>query len=219
MANIEGKNFTDFRNINLRGDSYVGGTPGGSTGGALRFASGPAFGGLSGGVSGWDTTVSVVPFSGSTVGSGNGSIENPYLHIANTGLSVGTGFIRFVPFGGSNAGTLSVNTSYNDTDRAWTLPSKSGTFGITGTFSVDLPVVASAGYLSTVVTVTGIRSEDGVVITPMDNGAAGAIISARGVVVPANVVPGNGNITINFVNVFATATIARTGIFGYTAVR
>jgi hypothetical protein len=72
-----------------------------------------------------------------------------------------------------------------------------------------LPIVASSGYLSTIVTVAGIRAEDAVVVVPQ-NRDAGAVISARGALFVANAVPGNGNITILLANAFATATIAST---------
>ena len=116
--------------------------------------------------------------------------------------------------------TLSVNTSYQDSNYQWTLPAKSGVFPISGTFSVDIPVIAAASYaLDTIVTVAGIRAEDGVTITPLNNGATGALMSARGYAMPINVVPGNGNLTITFANPLATATIFRTAIYAYTAVR
>lgn len=126
--------------------------------------------------------------------------------------------LRFAADVAGNESTLSVRPS-QDTARAYFFPDKSGTFGITGTFSVDLPIVASSGYLSTIVTVAGIRAEDALLITPMNNGAAGAIVSARGVALIGDAQAGNGNITINFVNAFATATIARTSTFAYTAMR
>lgn len=115
-------------------------------------------------------------------------------------------------------GTLAVKPS-EDQAYAWKLPAKSGTMPISGTFGVDLPVVASSGYLSTIVTVAGIRAEDGVVVTPQSRDAA-AVMSARGALVVINAVPGNGNITLLLANAFATATVASTQtVFAYTAVR
>lgn len=128
-----------------------------------------------------------------------------------------TAAIRFEMDGGVQ-GTLSVAAS-PDTDRSWRFPDKSGTFPISGTFGVDLPVVASGGYVSTIVTVSGIRAEDAVVVVPQSRDAAG-VISARGALFVANAVPGNGNITILLANAFATATVASTqSVFAYTAAR
>lgn len=210
--NIEKRNYSDFQNVQAKGNPHQ------TMGGVYRFVADGAI--ISSGV--WDSTLVVTPISGSTVASVNGSVEAPYLSIANAGLSIGTGYIRMVPAGNSagNAGTISVNTTYLDSDRAWQLPNKSGVFPISGTFSVDVPIIAASGYAQdTVVTVSGIRQEDGVLVYPMNNGCASAIQSARGVAMVSNVVPGNGNLTLTFFNPFATATIFRTSIYGYTAVR
>lgn len=126
--------------------------------------------------------------------------------------------LRFAADVSGNESTLAVKPS-DDTSRAYYFPQKSGTFGITGTFGVDLPIVASSGYLSTIVTVAGIRTEDAVLVVPQNRDAAG-VISARGALFVANAVPGNGNITILLVNAFATATVVSTQtVFAYTAMR
>jgi|SRR5581483_1686762 len=114
--------------------------------------------------------------------------------------------------------TVSISGTTQDQPFAITLPNKSGTLPISGTFSVDLPVIASSGYLSTVVTVTGIRTEDGLNVSQQSFGVNGNL-SARGAAVVAEAIPGNGSITLTFVNAFATATIARTSVMAYTAVR
>lgn len=114
--------------------------------------------------------------------------------------------------------TLAVKAS-PDQSYAYYLPQKSGTISLGGTFGVDLPVVASGGYLSTIVTVANIRAEDGIVVTPQNRDSA-AVISARGALFVANAVPGNGNITLLLANAFATATVASTqSVFAYSVVR
>ncbi len=129
-----------------------------------------------------------------------------------------SGGIRFGGFD-ANAGTLYLNSVSLENPRQWGLPDKTGVFGISGTFAVDLPVVASSGYLSTIVTVAGIRAEDGLIVVPQRRDA-GNIISARGALFVANAVGGDGVITLLLVNAFATATVASTAtVFGYTAVR
>jgi hypothetical protein len=154
-------------------------------------------------------------------GSQYTDFQNVNLKGSGTGSTVGfpntPGALR-IKFNGF-ASTVSIGTATLDQAFAVSFPNKSGTMPIAGTFSVDLPIVASSGYLSTIVTVAGIRVEDGVTLTPQNNGASGALASARGALVVVDVLPGNGNLTINFANVFATATIARTSIYSFTAVR
>ena len=120
-----------------------------------------------------------------------------------------TGGIRFEMDGGK-AGTLAV-TSSPDANRQWYLPNKSGIMGITGTFTVSLPTVSASDIYSTIVTVSGIRVEDGLVCTIQDviNSTARVLLSA---------VAGNENITLYFVNYIADAT-ARQYTIAYTAVR
>lgn len=130
----------------------------------------------------------------------------------------GPGMLRVVAANGIE-GTLSVNTTYQDQNFAWTLPAKSGTFGVSGTFAIDLPVVASGGYQSTAITLTGVRAEDGVIVVPQ-NIVPIALQSARGALVVSQVVPTANTLTLTLVNPFATATVAVTqGVMAYTLVR
>ena len=116
--------------------------------------------------------------------------------------------------GGGFAGTASVNTTYFDQNIAWTLPAKSGTLPISGTFSVDLPIVAATTYAySTIVTVTGVLVEDGVTCT------MGSVASTGQILVGAKPTAAN-SITLYFVNIgSATTSDTKTYTVGYTLVR
>ena len=121
-------------------------------------------------------------------------------------------------FGGTTtnfAGTVTVNTTYIDADKAWTLPAKSGTFPISGTFSVDFPGIAATTYtFSTAVTVSGIRVEDGITVTPNATFAASA--TAR---ILIGAVPTADVITLYFANIGSAANGLYAQTFSYTAVR
>lgn len=110
-----------------------------------------------------------------------------------------TGAIRLEMDGGFN-GSVSVKAS-PDASRAWQFPDKSGTFPIMGTFAVQLPTATKAIY-STIVTVSGIRAEDALVVQL--NGANNASTTygfgnSTGIIL-VNSIPGNGNITLFFSN-------------------
>lgn len=121
-----------------------------------------------------------------------------------------TAAIRLAGDNGTES-TLSVRPSL-DAARAWHLPDKSGTFPITGTFTVNLPAISAATQVySTVSTVAGIRTEDGVTATlqnAFDN-------TARILVA---VVPGNGQLTTYWYNLGVAANSDDYTI-SYTAVR
>lgn len=130
---------------------------------------------------------------------------------------VGSAMLRFEGGGttANFAGTMTVNTTYIDADKAWTLPAKSGTFPISGTFSVDFPLVSATTYVtSTIVTVAGIRTEDGVTVTP---NMTGATCSTCRILFGA--VPGDGTITLYFANIGSAAYALAAQVFSYTAVR
>jgi hypothetical protein len=110
-------------------------------------------------------------------------------------------------------GTMTVNTTYIDQDYAWTLPAKTGTFPISGTFSVDFPAVAATTFnFSTAITVTGIRAEDGLVVS-LDS----ALTSTGRILVGA--VPSTNTITLYFVNIGCATNGLYAVTGGYTAVR
>ncbi len=111
------------------------------------------------------------------------------------------------------AGTMTVNTTYLDADKAWTLPAKSGTFPISGTFSVDFPAVAATTFnFSTIITVTGLRVEDGVTVT-----LNSALTSTGRILVGA--VPTADTLTLYFVNIGCATNGLYSVVGGYTAVR
>ena len=115
------------------------------------------------------------------------------------------------------AGTLKADLS-EGLGRAWTFPNKSGTFPIMGTFSVDLPVIVTGDFSRTAVTVSGIRVEDGIVVTiqgdPLKN--AGAIQNPAQLIACA---AGNGSITLTFDSLGGTTTAYQTIPCAYVAVR
>ena len=97
-------------------------------------------------------------------------------------------------------GTLAIPND-DESGRAWRLPAKSGSLPIMGTFAVQLPAAVAAEF-STVVTVSGIRVEDALVVHL--NGANVATTTygfdnSTGHILVQSV-PGNGNITLFFGN-------------------
>ena len=206
MATKDGQNFTSFQNVRLKGSGVSSGgvrSPG-------HFLMGSGRSQFS------DTTISVQPISGSTVGSENGSVEAQYFHIEDAGLSLGTGHIRIAA--GDNSTTVSIGAT-QDSDYALTLPSMSGTIPVMGTFEVAHAAVGSLNYESTIVNVAGIRVDDAVIITPQLTGVGSVFISARGKLLVGDVVASNGQLEILFVNVFTTTTRASSSIYAYSVIR
>lgn len=131
----------------------------------------------------------------------------------------GSGGIRVGGFDGGGAGTLYLGATTNEGARAWGFPDKSGTFGISGSFTVNLPAISANGYLSTTVTgLTNVRAEDALIIVPQ-TGSGVAVASARGAVVITEVQPQNGGAILLFWNITGTATIPQTNAYAFTAVR
>lgn len=105
------------------------------------------------------------------------------------------------------AGTLAANSDYVDQSLAWTLPAKSGIVPIAGTFAVQLKGPGAAeNSFSTIVTVAGIRKEDGVIVqinggNPSTSGydLIGANSGATAYIL-LSAKPNNGNITLMFYN-------------------
>ena len=123
---------------------------------------------------------------------------------------------------GGYTGTVSMAASA-DADRAYRFPDKSGTFPIMGTFNVQFPTITStSNTFSTIVTVAGIRAEDAVVV--MLNSGISAAYSVVGMGSGAtarilnSVTPGNGNVTLGFINNGLT-TVYSDLIYSYLAVR
>ena len=126
------------------------------------------------------------------------------------------GVYRFV-IGSGFEGTLSVDSTYVDADQAYTLPAKTGTMPIAGTFTVQLAAIGAGSLSETSVTVSGIRAEDGLTCTVQDT--FNTVTSNRPQAFLAGAAPANGGIHMSFYNPTGTATIANTLICGYTAIR
>lgn len=100
-----------------------------------------------------------------------------------------------------------------------TLPAKTGTMPISGTFSVQLPAVAATTFAySTIVTVSGIRVEDALTVTRSDQGVSASYATTSTAKIFYSAVPANGSITLNFVNLGA-ATGYTEHVFSFTASR
>jgi len=102
-------------------------------------------------------------------------------------------------------------------DRAYTFPNKSGTFPISGTFSVQLPAITGANWAGTSVTVSGIRTEDALVCTLQDT--FNTVTTERAIPFLAGATPANGGVFLLFYNPVSTASIYNELIIAYTAVR
>ena len=114
-----------------------------------------------------------------------------------------TAAIRFaLPSGGAVdvAGTVAVPND-DEGARAWRFPAKSGTFPIMGTFRIQLPSGVAAEF-STIVTVSGIRAEDALVVQLNGVGVSGTTYgfdNSTGYII-TQAVPNNGSVTLFFLN-------------------
>lgn len=136
-----------------------------------------------------------------------------YTSFQNVNLKYDT--IRFENGATGTEGTLSLGANV-DGARAWQLPNKSGTMPIAGTFALQLPAAASA-FFSTVVTVSGIRANDGLTVSLSETGTYtyGTQGTAHFL---QRATPGAGSITLFFQNPGnSTGYIELIG--SYTAVR
>jgi len=103
------------------------------------------------------------------------------------------------------------------------LPQKAGTFPIMGTFTVQFPVITSTSNVySTVVTVSGIRSEDALVVMLNKGNHASRDVFAVGSGSTARILnavsPGDGQITMGFFNNGLTTGYTEL-IYSYLAMR
>lgn len=130
-----------------------------------------------------------------------------------------TGGLRFNLDGGK-AGTLSVKASV-DANRQWYLPDKSGNIGITGTFTVNLPIVAATSTYSTNVTVAGVRAEDAMVCSVQNIYYTNTLSNFANNSLPllAGCKCGNGGVNLTFINPSTTGTIYEDLVLAYTIVR
>lgn len=122
-----------------------------------------------------------------------------------------------------NESTLSVRPSL-DTARAYYFPDKSGTFPIMGTFVVQLPAIAATtNFLTTIVTVSGIRAEDAISVsmgagTSAGYGDLGLATSGATAKILFTARAGNGNVTLGFLNL-GVATGYTEHVMHYLAMR
>lgn len=115
--------------------------------------------------------------------------------------------------------TVSISSTTLDQPFAVMFPNKSGTMPISGTFAVNLPAVAATtSVFSTIVTVAGIRAEDGLTVTQSNQGVTAGYATDTTAKIFYQATPGNGNITLRFVNLGA-ATGYTESTFTFTAVR
>lgn len=120
---------------------------------------------------------------------------------------------------GFAAGTMKADLS-EGLDRAYQLPNKSGTFPIMGTFAVQLPgLTSTTNQYSTIVTVSGIRVEDGLMVQPNKGVSAGYSLSGAGgtarILLSAEAQ--NGAILLTYFNQATTAYAEL--VYTYSAVR
>ena len=115
--------------------------------------------------------------------------------------------------------TLSVNTTYQDSNYQWTLPAKTGLIGVSGTFTVNLPAINAGSYAETAVVVSGLRAEDGLVCSMMNNSYETVVTTNRGFIMLGQARPSATGIDMVFLNPTATATVVESPIIAYTAFR
>lgn len=124
-----------------------------------------------------------------------------------------------VRFAGEGCGATLRASLGEGLNRDYVFPDKSGTFPVMGTFAVQLPAVAATTYLfSTIVTVTGIRAEDGLIVQFNKGVSAGYGFAASTGRILVAAEPGNGNITLT-INNPGVATAASELVCSYVAVR
>ena len=126
-----------------------------------------------------------------------------------------TAAIRLVGDGGLE-GTISFKAS-PDASRSFILPDKSGTLGVVGTFIVQLPAITGGNWNETSVVVSGIRTEDALVVSVLDT--FNTVTTERPQAFLAGSRPANGGIHLTFMNPSATATIPNELILAYVAAR
>lgn len=117
------------------------------------------------------------------------------------------------------AGTVRVD--HIEADRAWSFPDKSGRFGVSGTFTVNVPAISANSVHSTNVAVSGIRTEDAVICAIQNTFATIGTTNwaVRGIAGLVGAQAANGGVHLTFANFAATATVYADLTIGYTAVR
>ena len=132
-----------------------------------------------------------------------------------TAGSPGPAAVRIVATSGLES-TLTVNTTYQDSNYRWYLPAKSGVIGVTGTIVVGVEAVGALTVYSTNIVISGIRAEDGFVATIQNSGGT---TGAKGHLFLAGARPSNSGVALTFVNPLASATVQGEVVLAYTIVR
>lgn len=215
-----------------------GGDAGGDSGGNVAIQGGPT-----GSANGGGGDVNIIGGTGQGVGSGGdvyiqggntgtgqtGNVTLNTISGANINIIADNGDINIRPASSVPASGIvrfeRKGTTYGGipdfesltADRTYTFPNRTGLVGIMGTFSVQLPAVAATtSVFSTVVSVTGIRIEDALTITRSDQGVSAAYATPTTAKIFYSAIPGNGQITMNFINLGA-ATGYTEHTFSYSA--
>ena len=117
-------------------------------------------------------------------------------------------------------GTLAIRSA-QDANRQYFLPDKSGTFPISGTFTVNLPTIAALSISGTNVVVAGIREEDALVcgVQNMGTTTTASDMGHQGFSFLAGSRPYNGGVNLTFVNPTTTATAIQNYVIAFTAMR
>lgn len=110
--------------------------------------------------------------------------------------------------------TLAIRDSM-EAARVWYFPDKSGTVGLIGTFTVNLPAVTSWG--ETAVTISGLRREDAFVCQIKDMG--NTVTTGRTFPIIAGARPENGYVYLTFYNPTGTATLYGDLVLSYVVAR
>lgn len=114
---------------------------------------------------------------------------------------------------------MNASSSYTEGNQNWVLPNKSGGIGVTGTFAVQLGVIAASGYLETMVTITGLRREDAFFAGIRDLGGTTVTVTSRSYPFLVATRPENGYANLLFVNPTTTSTVFTDMVLAYTTFR
>lgn len=130
-----------------------------------------------------------------------------------------TAFVR-VELGSGYVGTLAIKNGA-EASKSWYMPSASGNIGVSGTFTVNLPIVAATATYSTNCTVSGVRAEDAMVCSVQNIFYTNTLSNFANNSQPllAGCKCGNGGVNLTFINPSTTATIYEDLVLAYTIVR
>ena len=205
MSTKYGRNFTNFQNIGIQGSS-------------TSAPIGVGMIEMTPGLTNAASTISLSMISGSTAGSENGTVEHPYFHISNAGLSIGTGFIRISALGAAPYGTIRASAAFQE-DQAWRLPAFSGIFGAMGTMAVGLESIGANTHYSTTVVMASPATDRPDMTCVFGFSRLNGTATTRGIPVYIGNTPGNSGVELFFINPSATATAAGTWEMNFICAR